>query len=290
MESLKMENQVIKTNPFGQTGALVTRVGLGGEGVLRTTRRTDEARAVIKSAISSGIAYYDCARVYSDSELYYGSVWKENPDARLKVFQASKSASRDKMGALRDLEETLSRLNIDYLDLWQIHDIRTQSDLTRISGSGGALEAFLESKSKGKVRFIGVTGHHDPDILTQAVMDWPVDAVMMPVNPVEGIIGGFLTRTLPAAKSKGLGIIGMKILGAGHYIAPQLGITPDLLIRYALDQGISVAIAGCSTPAEVDTLAQVGQSGQSLTPDEHNALIELFRPRAKQLAFYRGVL
>jgi aryl-alcohol dehydrogenase-like predicted oxidoreductase len=285
-----MEKQVIQTNPFGKTGVSVTRVGLGGEGVLRTTQRTDEARSVIKAAVSSGIMYYDCARVYSDSELYYGSVWKENPDARLKVFQASKSASRNKKGALKDLEETLARLNVDYLDLWQIHDVRTQSDLAQISGPGGALEAFLEAKAKEKVRYIGVTGHHDPDILAQAVMEWPVDTVMMPVNPVEGVIGGFLTRTLPAAKSKGLGIIGMKILGAAHYIAPQLGVTPDLLIRYALDQGISVAIVGCSTPAEVEALAAVGMSPEPLTRDEQDQLMKVFTPQAKRLAFYRGVL
>jgi aryl-alcohol dehydrogenase-like predicted oxidoreductase len=285
-----MEKQVIKTNILGKTGLSVTRVGLGGEGVLRTTRRTDEARAVIKAAVFSGISYCDCARVYSDSELYYGSVWKEAPDSRHKIFQASKSASRDKKGALRDLEETLARLNVDYLDLWQIHDVRTQSDLAQISGSGGALEAFLEAKAKGKVRHIGVTGHHDPDILTLAVMDWPVDTVMMPVNPVEGVIGGFLSQTLPAAKSKGLGIIGMKILGAGHYIAPQLGVTPDLLFRYALDQGISVAIVGCSTPEEVKALASVGESAKPLTRNEHDKLMEIFTPQAKRLAFYRGVL
>ncbi len=288
-DSKLMEHQEIKRNIFGNTGLPVTRVGLGGEGVLRTTDRNVEARAVIRSAISSGITYFDCARVYSDSELYYGSVWKESPDARHNVFQASKSASRDKKGAIKDLEETLSRLHVDHLDLWQIHDVRTQSDLARISGPGGALEAFLEAKSQGRTRYIGVTGHHDPDILTRAVMDWPVDAVMMPINPVEGVIGGFLTQTLPAAKSKKLGIIGMKILGAGHYIAPQLGVTPDLLIRYALDQGISVAIVGCSTPAEVQTLAETGRLAEPLTRDEHEKLMALFAPQAKRLAFYRGV-
>lgn len=73
-----MENDSIKTNSFGKTGVTVSCVGLGGEGVLRTTDMSDEARSVIRSAISSGITYFDCARVYSDSELYYGSVWKKN--------------------------------------------------------------------------------------------------------------------------------------------------------------------------------------------------------------------
>lgn len=285
-----MENSLIKTNMFGTTGAAVSRVGLGGEGILRTTGREKEAEAVIRAAISQGITYYDCARVYADSELYYGSVWKQDPPARSRVFQASKSASRDKKRAQRDLDETLTRLNSDYLDLWQIHDVRTQQDLDMISAPGGALEAFEAARTAGKVRFIGVTGHHDPEVLTQAVQQWPVDSVMMPVNPVEGALGGFLTLTLPAAKAKGIAVIGMKILGAGHYIAPQLGATVDLLIRYALDQGVSVAIVGCSTPEEVATLAAAGHSGKTLTDAERDRLMELFTPQARRLAFYRGVV
>ena len=278
----------IKTNSFGKTGVTVTCVGLGGEGVLRTTGRTEEARSVIRTAISLGFTYFDCARVYSDSELYYGSIWKESPETRSGIFQASKSASRDKKNAKRDLDETLSRLNVDYLDLWQIHDVRTEMDMMQIEDPGGALEAFEEAKKEGKVRFIGVTGHHDPEILTRAVSQWPVDSVMMPVNPVEAILGGFLTKTLAAARAKGIAIIGMKILGAGHYIAPHLGVTPELLIRFALDQGISVAIVGCASAAEVETLAAIGRTKDSLTKKERDQLISIFTPQAKQLAFYRG--
>ncbi len=285
-----MTGEDLPKTRFGKTGREVTCVGLGGEGVLRTTGRTDEARTVIQTAIARGITYYDCARVYSDSERYYGTVWAESPEARSRVFQASKSASRDKAGALTDLRETLERLGTDYLDLWQIHDVRTEGDLARIAGAGGALEAFEEAKKEGKVRFIGVTGHHDPDILTRAVNDWPVDAVMMPVNPVEGILGGFLTQTLPAARMKGIGIIAMKILGGGHYAAPRLGATPGLLIRYALDQGVSVAIVGCSTATEVETLASAGKIGRPLTDAERDGLLEIFRPNARRLAFYRGVI
>ena len=120
-----------------------------------------------------------------------------------RVFQASKSAVRGKAGALAELDQTLKRLQTDYLDLWQIHDIRTPEDIEMIGGPGGALEAFVEAKASGRVRFIGVTGHRQPEILTRAVEDWPVDAVMMPVNPVEGVLGGFLTSTLPAAREKG---------------------------------------------------------------------------------------
>ena len=168
--------------------------------------------------------------------------------------------------------------------------MRTEEDLEAIGGPGGALEAFVEARSTGKVRFIGVTGHHDPGILTKVVQAWPVDAVMMPVNPVEEIFGGFLTSTLPAAKERGLAVIGMKILGASHYVHPKLGVTPELLIRFALSYDIPVAIVGCSTVDEVKTLADVGRDGKPPSDEERLQLVQKFEPYARRLAFYRGVL
>ena len=285
-----MGDDPIKTVDFGNTGRKVTRVGLGGEGVIRTTGKTRAAEAVIMAAIEEGITYCDCARVYSDSERYYGGIWKAEPDTRASVFQASKSAKRDRKGAQNDLAESLERLQVDHLDLWQIHDVRTDADLSRISGPGGALEAFLEAREAGKVRHIGVTGHHDPEILTRAVLEWPVDAVMLPVNPVEELLGGFLTKTLPAAREKGIAVIGMKIFGGGHYIAPHLGVTPELLLRYALGKQITVVIAGCSTPAEVHELAEAGRKGAPLDKTELKALFAPFAENAKKLAYYRGVI
>jgi aryl-alcohol dehydrogenase-like predicted oxidoreductase len=283
-----MGDTPIETKAFGRTEATVTCVGLGGEGVLRTTGKKEDARAVVRGAISRGITYFDSARVYADSERYLGSVWKESPELRAGIFQASKSASRDREGAEKDLKETLSRLNVDYLDLWQIHDIRTAGELAQIGGPGGAIEAFTAAKKEGRVRFIGVTGHSDPAVLTLAVETLPVDSVMMPVNPAEGVLGGFLTETLPAAKARGMAVIGMKIMGAGHYIVPRLEVTADLLIRYALDQGISVAIVGCSNPAEVEILARMGRSYAPLTETERDDLLEKFRLNAGRLAYYRA--
>jgi aryl-alcohol dehydrogenase-like predicted oxidoreductase len=226
--------------------------------------------------------------VYSDSELYYGGVWKSNPELRSSIFQTSKSASRDRNGALNDLSDSLQRLGTDHLDLWQIHDVRTDEDFARISGPGGALEAFISAKENGTVKNIGVTGHHDPHILSKAVEQWPIDTVLMPVNPVEEVIGGFLTDTLVKAKEKGVAVIGMKVLGAGHYIVPGLGITAQLLIRYALSCGITLAIVGCSSPQEVRELS--GAADLPLLSDsERKKITELFAPHARELAFYRGV-
>jgi len=165
---------------FGTTGREVTLVGLGGEGILRTYGRHAEANAVIMEALEQGITYFDSAKVYAGSEDYYGEVWRNRPDLREQVFQASKSASRAHADAETDLQETLQRMGIETLDLWQIHDIRSFSDIREVEGPSGALEAFIEARESGVVRHIGVTGHHDPDVLAHAVENWPVDAVMMP--------------------------------------------------------------------------------------------------------------
>lgn len=280
----------MKQVSFGSTGRKVSLVGMGGEGVLRTYDRQAEAEAVIREAIRQGITYFDSARVYSDSELYYGSVWGKEPELRAKVFQTSKSASRDRDGARADLESSLSRLQTSYLDLWQIHDLRTEDDLRAIARPGGALEAFVAAKQAGLVRHIGVTGHHDPHILTRAVQEWPVDSVLLPVNPVEEALGGFLTMTLPAARAKGMAVIGMKLLGGAgaHYVLPKLEVSAEQLVRFALAHAITLPIVGCSSPAEVKALVVAANHG-ALPDQEREEVVALFRPHAGRMAFYRGV-
>jgi aryl-alcohol dehydrogenase-like predicted oxidoreductase len=275
---------------LGRTGRKVTRVGLGGEGILRTHGMADRAQAVIDEAVGQGITYFDSARAYDGSEGYLGRYWGDHAGERARIFQASKSASRDADGALADLEHTLAMLQTDHLDLWQIHDIRTWDDIREIEAEGGALDAFLQARDEGRVRHIGVTGHHDPAVLTYTVEHWPVDTVLLPVNPVEGVLRGFTAGTIPAARERGLGIIGMKVLGGSHFLAPDAGITPALLVHYALSQGVTLVTVGCSTPAEVLALATAGRDHVPMEPEEMARLEDRFRPFARELAYYRGVV
>jgi aryl-alcohol dehydrogenase-like predicted oxidoreductase len=274
---------------LGRTGRRVSRVGLGGEGILRTHRQEDRAESVIDEAVGQGITYFDSARVYAGSEGYLGRYWAGHPEVRARIFQTSKSASRDTEGALSDLSRTLATLHTDHLDLWQIHDIRSWDDIREIEAEGGALDAFLQARKEGQVRHIGVTGHLDPAVLTHAVEHWPVDTVLLPVNPVEGVLSGFITGTIPAAQERGLGIIGMKVLGGSHLLAPDAGITPAILVRYGLSRGATLAIVGCSTPSEVLALATAGRDHVPMEPEEMARLEDRFRPFARQLAYYRGV-
>ena len=280
----------ILTRPFGGTGREVTVVGLGGEGILRTFGEEARAAEVIEEAALQGIGYFDTAPAYSGSEGYYGTFWRSHPELRDRIFQTSKSANRTARGARADLDRTLKTLGIDGLDLWQIHDVRTRQDLREIEGPGGALAAFNDAKETGLTKFIGVSGHHDPAIVNYAVENWPVDSVLIPVNPLEGVIGGFLDGTIAAAKERGIAVIGMKVLGGSSYLNPKAGVGPELLFRYALTQEVSVIIVGCSTPEEVRLLARAGRNLEPLSSEEEENLLGIFRPYARRLAFYRGVV
>jgi aryl-alcohol dehydrogenase-like predicted oxidoreductase len=280
----------LQTRPFGKNGPEVTLVGLGGEGVLRTHGQHALAQPVIDEAASQGITYFDSARAYDESERYLGRFWEGRPGLRSRVFQTSKSARRDYVGAWADLETSLANLHSGHLDLWQIHDLRTWEDVKTLEGSSGALDAFREAKRQGKVKNIGVTGHYDPAVLTYATENWPVDSVLLPVNPVEGVIGGFLDQTIPMAGKKGLAVIGMKVLGAGNYLAPSAGISAEILIRYALSQPVTLVIVGCTQPLEVLALASLGRDFTPLPLPGRRALEERFAPYASDLAYYRGVI
>ncbi len=278
----------LPTIPFTPRGPEVTRIGLGGEGVLRTFGREAEARAVIQEALARGIAYFDTAPAYSGSQAYLGSVWAEQPQARAAVFHTSKSAERTSAGAVQDLENSLRTLHTDTLDLWQIHDVRTPDDVRRIESPDGALQAFVQAREAGRVRYIGVTGHHDPAVMEACVRNWPLDAVLLPANPAETVLGGFLDRVVPAARARDMAVIGMKCLGGRNYVQPQNGVTAEALIRYALHHtGVDLIIVGCSSPEEVETLVLEAQAGP--LPDEDRAGLErAFAPQAGRLAFYRG--
>src|SRR5712671_2558393 len=148
-------NNVLPQRPLGSTGKDVSLLGLGGEGILRTHGETAKAVQVIHRALDSGINYFDTAPAYASSRDYYGAALGER---RRQIFLASKTHDRSCDGSLRLLDDSLVRLRTDYLDLWQLHDLRTKADLNQIFARDGALQA----REAGRVRFVGLTGHHSP--------------------------------------------------------------------------------------------------------------------------------
>jgi len=243
---------------------------------------------MLTAAYEAGIRYYDSAPAYAGSERYYGLFWAQHPERKEFTFQTSKSGQRSADGASEDLASTLTRMGRDYLGLWQIHDVRDNADIREIEGPGGALRAFYEARETGTVRGIGVTGHYDPAVLLHAVNRWDIDSVLLPVSPVEAAIGGFADQVIPAARERGIGVIGMKTLGAGNYIHPESGLNPETLIRFALSQDVDLVIVGCSTADEARFLARIGQEHATMGEEEQTRLVEIVRPYAHRLAYYRG--
>lgn len=273
-------------NPLGKTGAQVEPVSLGGEGVLRTRGRAHEAVPMLLTALEDGVCYCDTAPAYADSQLYYGEAFRQMPGARERVFLASKTHARDKAGALRLLEGSLERLGTDRLDLWQMHDLRTEDDLEEIFAPNGAIEAAEAAKKAGKVRFVGLTGHHDPAILLAAMRRYDFDTVLLPVNPADGVRLPFLTSVLPEARARHMGVIGMKVMAAG-LILSDCTATPEECIRYAMAFADTLII-GCSAPEEVRHNLRVGRTMAPMSAAERASLEARFSERASRYAYFKA--
>ncbi len=274
----------IQKRMLGKTQVEVTVLGLGGEGVLRTFGNELGAYRLINKALDLGINYCESARAYSGSESYYGLALQER---RKQVFLTSKSHARDRVGAMGHLRQTLSNMNADWLDLWQVHDVRTDQDLEMIFGRGGAIEAFAEAKQKGMVRFVGVTGHHDPAILIRALDLYDFDTVLMPVNPGESAHGGFINTVLPAAIKKGMGVIGMKVYFRGLVQKLSTFRSVEPFLHFALSQPITTAVVGCDSVAQLEENVSFAQSFVPMDTDGINGLVQEIAPVAGRLMYYK---
>lgn len=265
--------------PLGRTGHQVLPFSLGGEGVLRTVGQSPEAVPVILEALRLGVRYCDTAPAYSQSQDYYGQAFREaGPAARDKVVLASKTHDRSRDGSLRLLDDSLRRLATDRLDLWQLHDLRTRDDLERIFKKGGALEAVEEAKRQKRVRFVGLTGHHDPAILVEAMGRYAFDTVLCAINPADPRRLPFLTTVVPEARKRGMAVIAMKVLGAGTIVRSRAA-QPAELLRYAVTHA-DTAIIGCSSPAEVRENLLAAERFTPMNADELRALEARLQPQA----------
>lgn len=274
---------MIPKRSLGKTGVEVSCVGLGGEGVLRTFGQQIKAQAVIERALDLGINYFESARAYSGSESYYG---KSLGARRKDIFLASKSHDRSAAGARRHLETSLTNLNTDWLDLWQVHDVRSGSDLKQIFAPGGAIETFDWAKRTGLVRFVGITGHQDPAVILEALGLYEFDTVLIPINAAEPAYRSFLSEVLPQTQRRGMGIVGMKVLCRGLGLRVPDYTTERPWIRYALSHDISTVVIGCDNPQQVERNLEAA-SESPMTAQERVAMESAVHRFARQLTYYK---
>lgn len=270
--------------PLGRTGCEVTTFGLGGEGILRTHGRMAEAVRVIHQALDAGVTYYDTAPAYASSQDYYGAALGER---RREIFLASKTSDRSRDGSLRLLDDSLRRLRTDHLDLWQLHDLRTAEDLDRIFARAGAVEALIRAREEGRVRFLGLTGHHDPVVLLEAMRRFEFDTVLVALNAADVHRLSFIATVLPEAVRLGMGVIGMKVCAQGALLGPGR-LSMEEAMGYVLSlEGVSTVIVGCKTPAEVDANAGIAQHFVRFEVQRRNELESRTRRHASAFNDYK---
>ena len=279
-----VEKKILPKRPLGKTGEEISILGLGGEGVLRTYDQEEEAVLLIRRALDLGITYFESARAYASSESYYGIALQER---RKEIFVASKSHERTGDGALKHLEDTLKNMKTAFLDLWMIHDVRSPKDVDQIFAPKGAIKAFEAAKRNKLARFIGISGHRNPTILSRALDLFPFDVVLMPVNPAEPHYWSFLQTVLPKAMDKGMGILGMKTLSRGVCVKIFGDESIETFLRFALTQSISAAVVGCDTLDQLEMNVRIAQSFQPLGQQEQNVLISRVKSYARELMYYK---
>lgn len=255
---------MLPTRTLGKTNFQATIFGLGGEGILRTTGYFKDAEQVIKKAVEVGINYFDTAPAYQQSRDYLGKfLWKYAK--RENIFLASKTHDRGYEGTMMLVEDSLQRLKTNHLDLLQLHDIRTYEDIDEIFSTNGAIHALEELKKKGKIRFIGITGHHDPKILVSAIKKYDFDTVLLCANAADSHYLPFISTVIPEARKKEMGIIAMKVTAQGYALS---SITMKEAFYYSLNQDVDLAIIGCKTPQEVEENAKLASEFSPLSREK----------------------
>jgi uncharacterized protein len=254
---------------LGKTGYDVSLFGLGGQATLEQPGKLYEAVEIINSAVDLGVNYIDTAAFYGGgiSEMYIGEVMQYRRD---EVFLATKSHNRGYSGTMQLIEQSLQRLKTDYVNLYYLHDVRTQAHLNSIFSPNGAINAFEELKSDGIVNFIGISGHYDPTILKKAIEQYDFDCILMALNAADVHHLPFQYDLLDAAIKRNLGIIAMKIPARGRmFQGGDNGITSmEQALRYVYSFPISTAIVGIDTIEQLEENVDITQSFQKYSEQE----------------------
>jgi predicted aldo/keto reductase-like oxidoreductase len=279
----------VPTRILGRTGEKVSMLGLGGFHIGKPKLSDAEAIRIIRAAIDAGITFMDNSWDYNEgvSEIRLGKALQEG--YRAKAFVMTKIDGRTKEEAAKQLDESLQRLQLDHVDLLQHHEIIRFEDADRIFAEGGAMEAFLDARRAGKIRYIGFTGHKDPHIhlymLEKAKEhNFHFDTVQMPLSLMDAQFRSFGKKVLPVLVAEGIGVLGMKSMGDGMLLKSNT-VSPVDYLRYALSLPTSVVITGIDSMAILDQALEVARDFRPLTESETAALLAKTAAAAANGAF-----
>jgi predicted aldo/keto reductase-like oxidoreductase len=270
----KTDSRPVDRRRLGRTGADVSILGLGlGAAFMEQSPGT--AHGLLESALAKGINYWDTARSYGPSEGMIAPVLERN---RNRVFLASKSDARDYEGFKRDLEQSLHVLGTNYIDLYQLHDLR-EHELANLSAiESGAVRAAREAKDQKTIRAFGITGHASAGLMIECVKRFDPDTVLTTFLATRPDNGRYEDKLLPLARSRKIGVIGMKAIRYGR----QAKLSATELLRYTLSlDGVHTVVVG------LDSLSHLNEAASNFKPMKQADRFELYQYAGNALA---GVL
>ncbi|MBE0446602.1 MAG: aldo/keto reductase [Actinobacteria bacterium] len=259
--------QEIPYRELGKTGEMVSLIGLGGFH-LGLIHGHSNAVNLIREAIDHGINFMDNSWDYhgGESERRLGDALRGG--YRNRAFVMTKVDGRTKDAAGKQLDESLMRLQVDYIDLLQLHEVIRWDDPDRAFAPGGAMEAFDEARIAGKIRHIGFTGHKDPDMhlkMLEQGFEW--DTVQMPLNVLDAHYNSFEKRVLPVLLERNIGVLGMKPLSAGMLF--ETGTVSAIeALHYVMNLPVDVVITGVETRRDLSQAVEAASSFIELNDEE----------------------
>ncbi len=265
---------------LGRTGVEVSLVAVGGYHI--GIPPEDEAIRILHAAIDHGVTFLDNCWDYNDgrSEERMGKALQGG--YRSKVTLMTKLDGRNAKAAQGQLEQSLRRLKTDVIDLVQIHEVIRKTDADRVFAKGGAMEALLAAKKDGKLRFIGFTGHKDPEIHLHMLEvaeknGFRFDAVQMPVNVMDPHFRSFQDKVLPVLAKDDIGVLGMKPMGSGIILEAGVVTAPECL-RWSMSQPTSTVITGCDSMGVLEQALAAAIGFKPLSDTEKQALLQRTKP------------
>jgi len=259
----------METREFGKTGERFPILSFGGQRIVDDHQCTEEqAIAIVNTAIDRGIRYFDTAWMYSEgqAETRLGKVVRQR---RPEMWLATKTWDTTRDGARHQLETSLKRLQTDYVDEWRLHNVWDYARLDEFTGPGGALEAAIQAREEGLVRYISISCHTDPQILVEAFNRFAFDSALIAVSALDHFILSFAEEFLPVANARGVATIGMKVLGLG-----SLTHEVERALRYAFSLPLSTVIVGMETMAQLEQNLAIAES---FTPPTDEERLSFFR-------------
>ena len=291
---------LLPTRRFGRTGEAVTMLGVGGWHIGEMSEA--EAQKTIETSLEGGVRFFDSAESYQSggSERRLGKLLV--PKYRDDVFLMTKTTARNATKAWEHLEGSLTRLNTDQLDLWQMHSVQNPADVDdRIDN--GILDVMLEAKATGKTRYIGFTGHTSPTAHERVLERTDIfDTCQLAMNLVDVSYESFIERVVPTLIERNIGVIGMKALANGGFFGGarhgKHGTNPKVVpnrvsvseaVRFVWSLPISTLVTGPDNAKQMQEKIDIAQTFTGMDDDERQALIEKVEDMAgTTVEFYKA--